>query len=323
MSCTGSRRRSGSRLVEEIESFGGVERRRVYHLAFERRFRNQVLDALAAHSGDGGPGRAGRSRLPGHLLHRRARGVVPPPPRGGRPGLRDVRRRRVLRGGDVLSGGRRGPLTGRSARSTSGRGIMSGRSRSSSLEDASRLQAAARRWFGRLSHRLHVGTRTFVGGLLTGLLGSLATVPLLMRVLLPRRTSRFRRLVVRLVTPPVTRLRLERSRPSRAPASGHLGFSVDEMAGIVGGLLRAIGLTGRSTPLVVVMGHGSSSLNNPQEAAHDCGACGGAGAGPTRGPSPRWPTTPGCAGLLAADGLRRSPTRSTSSAPTTTPATTR
>ena len=60
--------------------------------------------------------RRGRGRprlvaeLPGRLLHRRARGVVPPPPRGDRAELRDLRRRRVLRGRDVLPGGRRGPL---------------------------------------------------------------------------------------------------------------------------------------------------------------------------------------------------------------------
>jgi hypothetical protein len=39
-----------SRLVQEIESFGSLERRRIYHDAYERRYRNQALDALRAHS---------------------------------------------------------------------------------------------------------------------------------------------------------------------------------------------------------------------------------------------------------------------------------
>ena len=39
-----------SKLVEEIEGFSATERRRIYHQAFERRYRNQTLDALIAHS---------------------------------------------------------------------------------------------------------------------------------------------------------------------------------------------------------------------------------------------------------------------------------
>ena len=37
-------------LVREIEAFSGIERRRVYHLAYERRFREQALDALASYN---------------------------------------------------------------------------------------------------------------------------------------------------------------------------------------------------------------------------------------------------------------------------------
>lgn len=54
-----------------------------------------------------------------------------------------------------------------------------------------------------------------------------------------------------------------------------LGFSFAEMADRVGGLLRNIGLTQRFAPLVVVVAHGSSSVNNPHFAAYDCGACSG------------------------------------------------
>jgi uncharacterized protein YbcC (UPF0753/DUF2309 family) len=54
-----------------------------------------------------------------------------------------------------------------------------------------------------------------------------------------------------------------------------LGFSYAEMADKVGGLLTNIGLTKQFAPLVVVVAHGSSSVNNPHFAAYDCGACSG------------------------------------------------
>ncbi len=54
-----------------------------------------------------------------------------------------------------------------------------------------------------------------------------------------------------------------------------LGFSFTEMADRVGGLLTNIGLTRHFAPLVVVVAHGSSSVNNPHFAAYDCGACAG------------------------------------------------
>ena len=37
-------------LVREVEAFAYVERRRVFHLAYEPRFREQTLDALALHA---------------------------------------------------------------------------------------------------------------------------------------------------------------------------------------------------------------------------------------------------------------------------------
>ncbi len=54
-----------------------------------------------------------------------------------------------------------------------------------------------------------------------------------------------------------------------------LGFSFTEMADRLAGLLRNIGLTQNFAPLVVVVAHGSSSVNNPHFAAYDCGACSG------------------------------------------------
>ncbi len=59
------------RLVGEIEAFGPLNRRRVFHEAYERRYRTQTLDAIASHArSQGVPGRVPQSALPGALLHR-------------------------------------------------------------------------------------------------------------------------------------------------------------------------------------------------------------------------------------------------------------
>jgi uncharacterized protein len=54
-----------------------------------------------------------------------------------------------------------------------------------------------------------------------------------------------------------------------------VGFTIEEMANRVEGLLKSIGLVSNFSSLVYVLGHGSSSVNNPHFAAYDCGACSG------------------------------------------------
>jgi uncharacterized protein YbcC (UPF0753/DUF2309 family) len=79
---------------------------------------------------------------------------------------------------------------------------------------------------------------------------------------------------------PATTLQLIRQDDETTANGLFRGFSVAEAIDIVEGLLRSMGLTQQFAPLVLVVGHGSSSLNNPHEAAHDCGATGGGRGGP-------------------------------------------
>lgn len=64
------------------------------------------------------------------------------------------------------------------------------------------------------------------------------------------------------------------------PSAPQAGWTDDEQAERVEAFLRTIGLTGNFAPLVLILGHGSSSLNNPHRSAYDCGACSGRHGGP-------------------------------------------
>jgi uncharacterized protein len=53
------------------------------------------------------------------------------------------------------------------------------------------------------------------------------------------------------------------------------GYTVEEMAERVHRVLNQVGLTTNFADLIAIVGHGSSSTNNPYFAAYDCGACSG------------------------------------------------
>ncbi|MFO1064841.1 MAG: DUF2309 domain-containing protein [Pirellulales bacterium] len=149
-----------------------------------------------------------------------------------------------------------------------------------SFLDLERRRAETRRAIGHASHQVHLGSRGLIGGSLTALAGSLASIPLVARVLFPGLTAQVRSTFGRFVQPPrVTQLHIERVEEKPGPDGGHRGFTLQEMASIVERLLADTGLR-RLSPLVIILGHGSSSLNNPHESAYNCGACGGGRGGP-------------------------------------------
>src|SRR5678816_858880 len=140
------------------------------------------------------------------------------------------------------------------------------------------------------------------GAVLMTAFGWLALVPLVLRVVFPWLSSRWRRIHETTITTSRTRLQLDRD--CKIPPLGkYSGFTVREMADIVRRAIEDTGTRDRLSSLVLVIGHGSISLNNPHESAHDCGACGGGRGGPNARAFSQMANDARVRRLLAAEGL--------------------
>ncbi|MGD8860117.1 MAG: DUF2309 domain-containing protein [Myxococcales bacterium] len=265
--------------LEAVAEIDELQRRRLLHEAYERRHRVEFLDALSNHARLGVPQQS-TTRMAAMFcidereesLRRHLEEVMPGVETYGYAGfygvamayqgLEDVRPRDLC------------PVTLRPSHRVVERAIDAAEGR-----DAARR----RRSLGSVTHATGVGSQTLVRGSVVSTAAGLASVvPLIGRALFPRAAERVSHGVHHGVVGHVrTRLDLERD-PSTGPDDDGLlpGFTPDEMAEIVAGALRTMGLTRDFPPLVMVVGHGSSSLNNPHESAHDCGATGGGRGGP-------------------------------------------
>lgn len=174
--------------------------------------------------------------------------------------------------------------------------------------DPSQAEAYAgrRRRFGQLQHASFIGGRTFLrGGLISLGLGLGAMIPLVARTLAPRMAAKIGyRAQHATVGRPATRLRLERPEGEGPDADGMLrGFTVAEMAKIVGDALETMGIAQRLAPLIILVAHGSDSLNNPHAAAYSCGACSGGNGGPNSRAFAQLANRPDVRELLAERGI--------------------
>lgn len=80
---------------------------------------------------------------------------------------------------------------------------------------------------------------------------------------------------------PTTRIQFTAEQKIEAtPAENQDGFTDSEQADRLEMFLQNLGLISGFAPLIVIMGHGSNSENNPHLAAYDCGACSGRHSGP-------------------------------------------
>ena len=70
-------------------------------------------------------------------------------------------------------------------------------------------------------------------------------------------------------------LTIECTNPEETVSGLQVGFTKSEMVTRLDALLKSVGLVKDFAPIVYVIGHGSSSVNNPHYAAYDCGACSG------------------------------------------------
>ncbi|MCZ2147610.1 MAG: DUF2309 domain-containing protein [Bryobacterales bacterium] len=273
--------------VKEVRAFNGIERRRVLHLAYERWHEREILRGLAS--------------------HRKYRGLSGMPDAPVRPPAqvffcldeREESMRRALeesdprvetyssagyfgvavdyKGIDDLHGAAFCPVVVKPRHAVLEQPKM---------EDSELLERRRRRRriLGLLTRSSLVSSKTLVRGWLsTSVLGLLSAVPLVGHLLAPRRYAVLRGWLNKAFLPePRTELTLMRNTAeSHSVVTGLLtGFHPEEKADRVASVLGPAGLKSGFARLVVVLGHGSTSLNNPHESAHDCGACGGRRGGP-------------------------------------------
>ncbi len=267
-------------LIQEIEGFDAMQRRRLFHLAFERRFRVQALDAIAIHTQGKQAERVASPQFQSvycidtreESFRRHLEEVCPAAETFGAAGFFGVAM--YYKGVSDAHFQALCPIVVRPKNYIIEEVVYS-------LTDSDRRRSSARKSLATATHQIHVRSRSMAGGaLMTASLGVFASIPLVARVLFPVATSRLRRAIGSVVAPPpVTKLRIERLTEQPGPEGDAIGYTLTEMADVGEKILSETGLRSGFARLVLFFGHGSFCMNNPHKSCYDCGACSGSAGG--------------------------------------------
>ena len=272
------------RLVGAVLAAGSLERRRLLHLAYERRHERLVLVPLSKHL------RLGKVAMPPGRPTAQVIFCIDDREESIRRAIEEIEPTVETHGAagffgcaiDYAGIDDAGPVALCPVVVTPQHAVREGPAEGHA-EVHERRQALRRLW-SRWTRSANVSSQTMVRGVFsTVALGFVSLFPLVLRVLTPLSYGRLIRwLNARFLPEPRTELRFMRHDESAREATRglFLGFSIGEMADRVSNVLAPMGLRGGHARLVVILGHGSTSLNNPHESAYDCGACGGRQGGP-------------------------------------------
>ncbi len=269
--------------LAEINAFGDWERRRVWHLAYEHWHELEILRPLLTYRAEIDPRRSANRPAAQVIfcidereesVRRALEEIAPNVETLGAAGFFGVAVN--YQGLDDAHGAAFCPVVVTPQHAIQERP-------SESDQHLSNQRQSRRKLWAQIAHNSFIGSRTLVRGWVGALgLGWLSVFPLVTRVLTPRQAGNLYARLGNLFLPsPNTELTLLRDDTASHEKSAEnaegllLGFTIQEKADRVAGTLRAAGLIENHSRLVAIMGHGSTSLNNPHESAHDCGACGG------------------------------------------------
>jgi uncharacterized protein len=137
----------------------------------------------------------------------------------------------------------------------------------------SRFQKKQRTWF-KIAGYINRGSGSYLHSAILSLVGCLSFIPMVFGVIAPRGLQFMSKLFGGEGTTPaeLAELKIDVDELSEADLPG---YTLDEMADRVVAVLRGVGLVTNFSNLIILIGHGSSSRNNPLKSAYECGACGG------------------------------------------------